>query len=118
MSLINVLQVGSWVFGQSNLAGSTGLIGQVTRCELDGVEFYVRENVTAIPSFQISSAERMGDKVGRKPSRRRQALELLAPADRWDEIAAEVKRADRLGRPVLLNRSFTWSWASSIFTRS
>lgn len=115
--MITVIETSRWIFGQGNIRGADGLIGQVTRCELDGVEFYVRENVTAISSFQISSAERMGDKVGRKPSSRRQSLELLAPADKWEEISQAVKQTDTLKRPVLHNAGFTWDWAQKQFNQ-
>jgi hypothetical protein len=103
---IKVLGVSCWEFGQSNLKGSSGLTGQVTRCEYQGIVFYVRENVNATPAFNISSGERWGDKVGRKPSRFRQSLELLAPELHWEEIAQLVRQADTLGRPVLRNKLF------------
>lgn len=108
---MKVIATTTWKFGQDNRAMG-GLIGQVTACEHEGVKFFVRENVTALPSFEISSGERWGDKRGAKPAPRRQSLELFLPPQRahhwqcWQELAAVVKSLDPLGRPVLPNRNF------------
>lgn len=105
---VEVLKTGSWTFGQTNML-TGGLSGQITKCKLRGIIFYTRENVTAIDGFQISAAERWGDKIGKKPRAPRQSLELLVPGAEqflWDHIAAIVKKMDTKGRPVLKSLSF------------
>jgi hypothetical protein len=85
-----------------------GLEGQLTKCRLGGVVFYVRENIAFQGGhFQVSSGERMGWKQGRLSRRHQQILELAAPPGQWDRIAALVHRVDGLKRPVRSNRRFT-----------
>lgn len=110
---VYLLAEGSHIFGQSNMGGTSGLIGKVTKCMIKGVVVYTREMANGIDSFQISSGERWGDKVGHTPSKARQALELCAPAEVWDEIAEVVKAADQVKRPVRKNKLFTIKWAEA-----
>jgi hypothetical protein len=112
---IQVLSITWWHHGQSNFGGSTGLSSQVTKCCHQGVVFYVRENVNGIPSFNISSGERWGDKIGRKPRMDRQVLELACPPEYFDQLADLVRSADPLGRPVTANNRFTVQWAEMFF---
>jgi hypothetical protein len=106
------IATGVWIFGQSNLGGSSGLIGRVVKLQLeDGLVVYTRETLRGIDSFSISSGERWGDKAGKVPRKERQALDLWAPADRWEEVAAIVKDLDPLRRPVMRNKNFTPAWA-------
>lgn len=112
---IEILDTAVWIFGQSNMS-SGGLVGQVTKCKCNETIFYVRENVRAVPSFQVSSGERWGDKNGTgKPRRSRWNLDLLAPDLYWDEFAKLVHENDGLKRPVMKARDFTWEWAESQF---
>lgn len=62
---------------------------QVTKAELDGILFYVRENA--------------GNNV--------LWLNLCAPEQHWARIAAVVGCEDSLKREVLLDQSFTPEWA-------
>jgi hypothetical protein len=103
---LKVLEVWYWIHQQTNLSLG-GMMGQVTYCKYDGIPFYVRENLTGIPSFYISSAERWGDKVGTgKPRPERQVLELLAHPRYWDKLAEIVYRYDGLKRRVVKNKRF------------
>jgi hypothetical protein len=89
---------------------SGGIDGQLTKCRLaDGLVFYVRENC-ARDHFNTSAGERMAMKRGEK-TRGVDVLELCCPADRWDEVAALVGRADAMRRPVRRNQRFTAAWA-------
>jgi hypothetical protein len=74
-----------------------GLAGQLTKCRLGGLVFYVREN-TARDHFNQSSGERMAMKRGEV--RGVQVLELWAPPAMWGRVADLVRAADPLGRPV------------------
>lgn len=85
------------------------LIGQLTECEHDGLVFWVREALDKRTSFTTSSNQRRGEKC-KTPSPRRQALELCCPAEHWQRIAAVVREADALKRPVLQNCRFTPAW--------
>jgi hypothetical protein len=91
-----------------------GLEGQLTKCRLDGVVFYVRENIAIRGGhFGISSAERMDWKQGRLASRHLQVLELAAPADYWERIAEVIHDVDAFRRPVRRNRRFSARWAEA-----
>lgn len=114
--MITVHDVTKWYYGQANHGDASGLVGQVTRCEFEGVMFFVRENTNAISSFLISSSVRQGDKTGSKPSRQRQCLELAAPADKWEKIAEQVKLADPMKRQVFRSKNFTLSTAPKFFS--
>jgi hypothetical protein len=59
-------------------------------CDLDGVRFYVRENV--LPDGK-------------------QVLELEAPEEAWLKLSAIVKIEDSLSRDVIRNENFTVKWA-------
>lgn len=116
--MITVLDKKHWHFGGGNLPGQ-GCTGQVTKCaDADGIVFYVRENLNAISSFQISSGERWGDKCGKRPRRERQSLELFAPDDQWDRLAMLVNQLDPLHRPVLKNREFSDLFVNDIFSNN
>ena len=91
------------------------LIGQLTECEHDGVVFWVRESVDKRTSFTTSSNQRRGEKC-KTPSPNRQALELCCPAEHWEMIAAVVRDADVLQRPVLRNHRFTKRWIDKQWT--
>lgn len=78
--------------------------------------FYVRENVAFHGGhFMVSSGERMGIKLGRLSKRHLQILELAAPDNDWNRIAAVVHEVDGLKRPVRKNRRFTIQWAERTF---
>jgi len=93
-----------------------GLEGQLTKCRLGRLVFYVRENI-ACPGghFHVSAGERMGWKQGRLSRRHAQILELAAPDNDWDRLAGIVHAMDNLKRPVRKNRRFTWRWAEAVF---
>jgi hypothetical protein len=108
---IEIITTGYWHHSGANMGGIvSGLSSQITICRHEGTVFAVRENCNAIPMFNISSGERWGDKIGHRPSAKRQCLELLAPEEQWEEIAAVVKKADGLNRPVYKNNAFTFNW--------
>jgi hypothetical protein len=66
-------------------------------------------NTCVRTSFEfLVDLERLGEKQGKHS--RRQCLELLTPADRWEDIARIVHDVDHLHRPVKSNRKFTWEW--------
>jgi hypothetical protein len=67
---------------------------QVTKCALDGVIFYVRENV----------------------SYGKQWLELCAPDFYWKLIAGIVTCEDSRERTVLKNELFTAEWAEQVLS--
>lgn len=113
---IEVLGTRQWEVhfrGLNNPCG--GSWGQVTKCRLGDLVFYVRENVTGRDFYMCSSA-RLGLKAFGK-SGTPQVLELLAPEGEWDDLADAVERADGLGRHVRHNRNFTWDWATKLFSR-
>jgi hypothetical protein len=91
----------------------------LTKCRHGGTVFYVRENIALLGGhFQISAGERMGWKQGRLSRRHLQILELAAPEGVWNQIAALVRDADALKRPVHRNRRFTSRWAEKVFESS
>ncbi|MBX3465320.1 MAG: hypothetical protein KF878_00290 [Planctomycetes bacterium] len=87
-----------------------GLWGQLTEIRVDGVTAYVREHFRT-DHFHMPGNARIGMKKGRMPAGARLVLELAAPAERWDAIAAVVRVKDPKGRPVERNRLFTAAWA-------
>jgi hypothetical protein len=114
---IEVVATATWMVhwpGLNNAGG--GISGQVTKCRLAGVVFYVRENLAGKGGMTMCSAERLGMKAGRTPSLP-QVLDVLAPAGRWEEFAEAVRAADTLGRPARRHRQFTWAWAERLFAR-
>lgn len=115
VSIIEVLDKAPWIFSQDNMSNG-GLIAQVTKCKINDVIFYVRENVNGVNSFEISSGERWGDKAGSKPSRHRQVLELYAPEPVWEILKKAVEREDGLKRKVFKNRNFNEAFVTKIFT--
>lgn len=62
---------------------------QLTKCELDGEVFYVRENLLN------------GEKV----------LEVCAPDHRWERACQVVWIEDSLKRKIIKNPDFTAEWA-------
>lgn len=112
--MIKVLNTAVWIHSQ-NSCSSGGLCSQVTMCEWNDIIFYVRENVNGVNSFEISSAERWGDKNGSTPARRRQTLELMAPGEHWSDIRKLVLAADPLRRPVKQNQNFNEAFIKTIF---
>jgi hypothetical protein len=112
--MINIINIAYWHHGSDN-CGNGGVVSQVTHCKVENIEFYVRENINGINSFLISSGERWGDKVGKTARKGRGVLELLAPVDQWDRIAALVHAEDTLKRHVKPNRLFTTAWAKQLF---
>lgn len=73
---------------------------QLTKAELDGVLFYVREN--AGPTGPEGKGE--------------QWLELCAPEPYWLRISGIVTCEDSLERPVRKNPEFTAEWAEKVLT--
>jgi len=114
--MITIIQKYTWTFGQNN-CGCGGQIGQVTRCRTDGIEFWVRENITGIDSFLISSAERHGEKEGLgKVRASRQVLDLLCHPLYWDHVAELVHDHDPLHRPVIHNARFNKAFVKEIMS--
>lgn len=112
--MITIINKYTWVFGQNNCSDG-GQIGQITRCRLNGIEFWVREIINGVNSFFISSGERQGDKEGLSKVRNcRQVLELLCPPFYWDAIACEVRKTDPFHRPVKKNSLFNKSFIKKI----
>lgn len=111
---MKVLAKGTWAFGGGIMPGQK-LEGQVTKLQLDDVIFYVRENLNGADSFHVSSPERWAEKGGnnadRGPRSHRQILDLCAPDEHWDRLAALVHEADSLKRQVRRHRTFTTKWA-------
>jgi hypothetical protein len=103
----------SWIVHWGRVHGLSGIDGQVPKCGHNRTLFYLPENV-AFDHFPMSSGERQGLKAGRLGHRHPQALELLAPATLWRQLAGLVHLAGRLDRPVRHNRRFTWSWVESL----
>ncbi len=91
------------------------LSSQLTKCRVDGVTFYVRENLDHTSSFVISSGERWGFKGGNSgrdaAAMNRQVLNLAAPDECWDCLAQLVEALDQFHRPVRRHRLFTAAWA-------
>lgn len=71
--------------------------GQLTKCRLDGVVFYIRENFVDVDG-------------GKK-----QVLELACPDFYRKRIESVVGVEDSLGRAVVLNPEFTAIWAEDAF---
>ena len=105
-------------YGGEGLHRMSGLEGQLSHCRLGIIEFFVRENLTGIDSFHISSGERYGDKAGKTPRSSRQSLELCCVQEHWEEVATAVREADSIKRPVVKSKRFTKEWAEHIFERS
>lgn len=116
LTKIEVLATAQWEVhyrGLNNPCG--GSWGQVTKCRLNGQVFYVRENLAG-KNFYLCSAARLGLKA-ETISKLPQVLELLAPADLWEELAQAVRQADQMDRPVRRNLRFTWAWAEKLFSQ-
>ena len=107
--MIQVLHTDIWIFSQ-NSCRTGGQVGQITACKFEQTVFYTRENINGIDSFFISSGERMGDKTDKVPRKERQVLELVAPDDKWNDIAAIVYNLDPLKRKVIKNEHFNINW--------
>lgn len=113
--MIEILESTCWFFGENSVSHG-GMIGQLTKCRYNRVIFYVRENLKGINSFIISSGERWGDKNGTsKPRRERWSLDLCAPTEHWDTLAALVHEQDYYKRPVLKAKRFSYHWAEQQF---
>lgn len=82
--------------------------GQVTKCRLDGVVFYLRES--------LAVDEAMTDVFGERPTK--QVLELLAPESSWKRIENVVKMEDSLKREIVRNPEFTAAWAEAALSQS
>lgn len=81
-------------------------VGKVTLIEHGGHRGWVRENVRIADRFHVSSNASIGlSKSGARPGDM-QVLELATDGP-WEALAAAVRRADGLGRPVL--RSGLWT---------
>jgi hypothetical protein len=93
-----------------------GSEGQVTHILVDEhIEAWVRENVHRGrgASFLMSSAARLGEKHGGIAGV--QVLELAAPVEHWEHVAAEVQHIlDIEGddRPIVQSRRWTVRTAS------
>jgi hypothetical protein len=98
--------------GGVNYGSSGGIDGQVTRLEMAGATFYVRENVRR---DQFAGGSGVGMALKRGESRGVGVLELCAPEGCWDAVAAAVGAADAMKRPVVRNRRFTVAWAEALF---
>lgn len=85
------------------LASKSLPAGQVTKCRLEGVIFYVRENLMV--------DERMADVFGERPTK--QVLELLAPESSRRRIETVIRLEDSMKRDVVLNPAFTEAWAEA-----
>lgn len=92
-----------------------GIDGQLTALEVDGLVIFIRENLTGLSDFTTSSAARGGMKEGKAPSGSREVLDLCAPSERWDEIAALVAHLDARERPVRRHARFSVAWALERF---
>lgn len=117
---IEVLDTTWWsVVSGGTWAGSCGgMSGQLTKCRLEGVVFYVRENMGGVDRFFTSSSARLGMKKGQMPSGSTQVLDLCAPAERWEAIAAAVRAEDaKVGEPRQIRHhlQFTVAWAEERF---
>ncbi len=111
---IEVIAWNFWSFG-GGIMPDQKQWSRVSKCRVDGVTFYVRENLDGAQSFYVSSNERWKFKGGNNSTDRagleRQCLDLCAPAAEWDRIAELVRAADSLGRRVRKHRTFTERWA-------
>jgi hypothetical protein len=110
--MIEWIKYGFWNFGNADFShGLNGMVGQVTHCKADGIEFWTRENTNGVPTFLISSAERWGEKAGATPRKERQSLELYVPnPDLWDKIFEVVKANDTVPRRIMQNKQFNRAW--------
>lgn len=87
--MIEWIKYGFWNFGNADFShGLNGMVGQVTHCKADGIEFWTRENTNGVPTFLISSAERWGEKAGATPRKDRHTALYFAL---FDFILASVK---------------------------
>jgi hypothetical protein len=116
--MIKVIMVTHWHYGQANSGLLSGLSSQVTLCSWKGLVFCVRENTNGVDSFLVGSGERWGDKIGKRPGKARQLLELYAPAGYWDVIKDLVQQADPLNRPVKNNKLFNKKWVIDLFKKN
>lgn len=112
--MLKVIQQCDWS-PWSGLNNADGLVGKLTHCESNGVQFFVREN-TKYDSFALNAGARIAMKQGRGP-RGLAVLELCAADGAWDELAATITALDPMSRPVRRNRLFTKAWALDQFKR-
>lgn len=116
---IEALEVCWWsaVSGGTYAGSCGGMSGQLTKCRMGNVIFYVRENIGGIDRFNTSSAQRLGMKKGQMPKYSYQVLDLCAPKEHWDTIAAAIMEEDKKGgmeRPVRHHQNFTVDWAEHV----
>jgi hypothetical protein len=95
------------------MAGPTGsgVDGQITHVQIDGVDAFVRENFRC-DTFMMSSGERKGTTINHVPGQ--QVLELATAGD-FKTIATTVCAADSKHRPVINNRNWTVNVAKRLF---
>lgn len=109
--------------GGSNPLG--GIVGRLTKIRVFGLVCYVRENLM-FDHFGIGSGGRLALKHGRIPKFAVQVLELAAPSERWEEVAAVVAQIEaqcclaegKQPRRILRNQRFTQNWAEDQFSRN
>jgi len=94
--------------------GDFSATGQVTVVEWRGWRAFVRENCRrlSVDHFTTSSNARLRTKQGGVGT---QVLELAAPADIWDRLAAVVEASDTHHRPVVRSQSWTLDVAEAAF---
>ncbi len=113
---IEVLAQREWTFGWAGISGAIEkpYSGKLTKCVLDGIVFYVRENLhhnQFLSNSGVGVAIKSGKKVGIE------ILQLCAPPAIWVEISRAVQDADSKHRPVLKHRLFTFKWAEKEFPK-
>lgn len=108
--MIEVIEIFEW-HHHRNIAGGGGITSQLTHCRFNGIDFWVRENINNINSFEeVSSGERFGQKEGFSIRKSRQCLEILCPANQEHYFCDLVAASDGLKRAVKTNREFTLQW--------
>jgi hypothetical protein len=85
--MIEILGYSEWIYSQT-ITSDHGLVGQITKCKIGDVLFYVRENSNGIDSFTINSGN--------------------------NRIAAIVKDNDSLKRAVIKSRNFSNKYIENI----
>lgn len=115
LSAFTVVRTTYWdrFFGGPQIGG--GITGQVTHIRADGVNAYVRENIRT-DTFMMNSGHRRGVAEGTADMPGAQVLNLATDGD-WERIAAVVRDADAMGRPVVRSRRWSMNAARELFVR-
>lgn len=95
------------------------LTTQVTEVRLGQHIGYVRENrrASSEANFVLSSNARLGHKADLNRIGN-EVLELAAPKEVWDEMAAAIAEIDHMKRPVITHNRWTLKTAPDAFDKN